>query len=312
MTMPPPETLSAAYELAIRTYAVSSEISKQSNSKDRQYRARAVGVANVAPPSPKDRAESTAMDVLQMQIVELQVAVQEMAAAVAIREPTTTTQAATDQTSRPSQTTSTNVVCFNCHQPGHIMRNCPKKRAKQKAGTLGPSQANVLTMRTRRRVSVYVAIRYQGKEYRALLDTGCDVSVMSSRILLDVAYQESSQQMLTANNSPVPILGTATVAFTIGKLQVTHQFLVSDAFEENILGSDSLESHKCIWNFEESHLTIRSGTEQVTVELCAVNRHECVRRLYASIYRRNTTVQPDGHRGQDSLINTTTASKLDD
>jgi predicted aspartyl protease len=83
---------------------------------------------------------------------------------------------------------------------------------------------------------------------RALLDTGCDVYVMSSRILPDVPYQESSQQILAANSSPVPILGTATVAFTIGKLQVTHQCLVSDAIEEIILGPDWLEGHKCIWD----------------------------------------------------------------
>ena len=42
--------------------------------------------------------------------------------------------------------------------------------------------------------------------------------------------------MLAANHSPVPILGTAIVAFTIGKLQVTHKFLVSDAIDEIILG----------------------------------------------------------------------------
>ena len=78
----------------------------------------------------------------------------------------------------------------------------------------------------RRRANVYVAIRYQGKEFRALLDTGCDISVMSSRILSDVAHQDSGQQMLVANRSPVPILGTATVAFIIGKLQVDHSALI--------------------------------------------------------------------------------------
>ena len=145
MTMPPPETLSAAYELAVRAYAVTSEVSKQSDGKDRQYRARAVGIANDTSPSSEDRQERTAMDVLQKQIAELQVALQKVTAAVATREPTTTTQAATDQPSRPSQTTSSNVVCFNCRQPGHMIRNCPKKRVKQTAGTSGPSQANLLT-----------------------------------------------------------------------------------------------------------------------------------------------------------------------
>ena len=38
----------------------------------------------------------------------------------------------------------------------------------------------------------------------------------------------------------------------------------------------------CIWNFEESNLTVRSGTELVRVELFAVKSRECVRRLYAT------------------------------
>jgi len=232
------------------------------------------------------------MDVLQKLIIELQVAMHKVTAAVATREPTTTTQAATDQPSRPSQIPSISVVCYNCRQPGHIMRNCPRKGTKQMAGTSRPSQATMLTTRMRRRANVYVVIRYQGKEFRAMLNTGCDISVMSSRILPDVAYQESGQQMLAVNCSPVPILGTATVDFTIGKVQVTHKFLVSDAIDEIILGSDWLEDHFCIWNFE-SHLTVRFGMEPVKVELFAVKSRDCVRRLYAT----STVEIPPSARG---------------
>jgi hypothetical protein len=41
MTMPPPETLSGAYELAARTQAVASELSIQDDGMNCQYRARA-------------------------------------------------------------------------------------------------------------------------------------------------------------------------------------------------------------------------------------------------------------------------------
>jgi len=54
MAMPPPETLSAAYELAVRTNAVHSEVSKPCDGKECQYRTRAVGIATDTSPSSKD------------------------------------------------------------------------------------------------------------------------------------------------------------------------------------------------------------------------------------------------------------------
>jgi hypothetical protein len=66
----------------------------------------------------------------------------------------------------------------------------------------------------------------------------------------------------------------------------------------------------CIWNFEESHLTIRSerNNSQSSCAPSTVVRPSVV----SNVYRRNTAVQPGGHRSQDSLFDTTTASKLDD
>ena len=52
MAMPPPETLAGAYELAIRACAIVNEPSRpdEGRSRDRHYRARAVGpVADVHP-----------------------------------------------------------------------------------------------------------------------------------------------------------------------------------------------------------------------------------------------------------------------
>ena len=64
---------------------------------------------------------------------------------------------------------------------------------------------------------------------------------------------------------------------------MTHQFLVSDAIDEVILGADWLEGHRCHhWEFDMSRLTIHSGPDSVVVELCAVNNRACVRRLYAA------------------------------
>ena len=83
-----------------------------------------------------------------------------------------------------------------------------------------------------------MTLRYNGSDFRALLDSGCDVSVLGRTVLPGLAYQEGPRELLAANSTPIPILGTAAVAFQMAGVALHHNFLVSDAIEEVILGSD--------------------------------------------------------------------------
>ena len=160
MTMPPPETLAGAYELAVRAYAVDSEPSRQD--RERPYRARVVGSAFDT--RLKETPDQVDVIALQQQIVELQAAMQKIAAGDGNKEPiSTSTVAPAERPSCSNQSTGSRVVCYHCHQMGHMARNCSQKKTKAAVSHTESSQANVLTTKTRRRVKVYLPIRYQRK-----------------------------------------------------------------------------------------------------------------------------------------------------
>ena len=104
-----------------------------------------------------------------------------------------------------------------------------------------------------------MTLHINGSDFRALLDSGCDVSVLGRTVLPGLAYREDPRELLAANSTPIPILGTAEVAFQMAGVELHHNFLVSDAIEEVILGSDWLEGQKCVWDFGKSHLVDRNG-----------------------------------------------------
>lgn len=126
-----------------------------------------------------------------------------------------------------------------------------------------------------------MTIVYQGQNYKALLDTGCDLSILSSRALPNLPYSRQAQDMYAANMSPVPILGKAVVSFSVAGQVMQHEFLVSDAVEEIIFGSDWLVMNRCQWNFDSGTLSIGSLPEPCQIQLINTGPHQHVRRIYA-------------------------------
>jgi transposase InsO family protein len=293
MTMPPPETLAAAYELAVRAYAVTGDTTKTEDARNRPYRARAVGSEGETPLLERDEAEHQAVVALQRQVGALQAAMEKLASSNASQQPAAaSTGDSREPPARTNTTVRSTIICFYCHQPGHLFRNCPKRKTTKPSES--SAHAKVLSTTKRHQVSVYLPIRYQQKEYRALLDTGCDISVLSSNILPDLSYQECSQRMTAANSSSIPIQGSTTVEFVVEGKPMTYRFLVSNAIDEIILGSDFLADYQCVWEFANSRLTITTELESFAVSLRTGHRRECVRRLYAS-----STVEVPPYSQQD-------------
>ena len=74
-----------------------------------------------------------------------------------------------------------------CHRCGHWARNCKdRKNWKTTTDQYNPvSKANPL-MQGKPKVKVYIKASYRGKVYKVLVDTGCDVSVLSTKVLPDI------------------------------------------------------------------------------------------------------------------------------
>jgi len=123
---------------------------------------------------------------------------------------------------------------------------------------------------------------YQGKLYRALLDTGCDVSLIGAHVLPGLAYQDCNLQLYAANASPVPITGSTELRYNIGGVDMKYEVLVSSAIDEIIFGADWLNDHSCIWDFAKGMLYIRDGEKPRPVTLRTTKRRPCLRRIYTN------------------------------
>jgi hypothetical protein len=124
-------------------------------------------------------------------------------------------------------------------------------------------------------------MEYNGTEYRALLDSGCDVSVLGRRILPGVQYTACKKNLLAANALPISILGSTVVAFRVAGVSLEHQFLVSDSMEEIILGSDYWLTTCALEKVETSRPWIRALPSPVYVKLGGSANRQSFRRIYA-------------------------------
>jgi hypothetical protein len=129
------------------------------------------------------------------------------------------------------------------------------------------------------------------------LDIGCDLSILSSRALPNLPYFRDAQDMYAANMSPLPILGKTVVSFSVAGQVMQHEFLVSDAVEEIVFGSDWLVMNRCQWNFDSGTLTIGSLPEPCQIQLINAGPHRHPRRIYAK-----NTVELKPHSQSDVAV----------
>jgi hypothetical protein len=297
LTSPPPETLVAVYDLALRAVAVENYVTR-SQSEDRgdrhppQYgrsrHARVVGAENESEPPPMATQQ---MKQIMEQLKEIQAAVVGFQASTEKPTEARIDPKGTSQTERPAvaRTKPKRRVrydeCRNCGKTGHWARECPLAAASA-ASTQEPRQnelqTKVVTSSRKTKTAVYLPFEYKGKRYQALLDSGCDVSVMGRTALPELAYESNKQQLTAANSSPIQVLGSTVVPLVVAGVTMEYKFLVSDQIDEIILGADWLIDYRCQWNFEDSLLLIKALPSAPLVRLEARIAQGCIRRIYAS------------------------------
>jgi len=106
---------------------------------------------------------------------------------------------------------------------------------------------------------VYVQIQLYNHKVSALLDTGCDTSIIGSRLLPPGTHIEPTLHTLTAaNGTPIPVQGVVKVNFKIGEQKHSVHAVVTKAVHEMVLGIDFLIDADVDWRF--SHGKIKLGS----------------------------------------------------
>ena len=108
-------------------------------------------------------------------------------------------------------------TCRNCGERGHWAR---EYRAAEKhentpeaSRAIGGSVSIVTDGRDG--VDVYLALRLNGKLVYGLLDTGCDTSVVSRRVIPDLQLKQTTQKLSAANGTEIALLGEVELTLSM-------------------------------------------------------------------------------------------------
>ena len=135
-------------------------------------------------------------------------------------------------------------------------------------------------------------ISMKKQKWRALVDTGAEVSVMSekmySRIRNKSGLKSTSYALQGAGGKPLNVLGVTTLSFKLGSKNFTQKFhVISHASRNLILGTDFLSTHKARIYFDLQK--IRVGNEYIDLER-DIHISSVVRATTDVLIQPNTTV----------------------
>ena len=194
LTCPPPETLVAVYDLALRASAMDTGTCEQRSGftverrsqPERARYARTVTEKN----TDTDQSQLPAIQQLSEENRRLQQQLTELQAVLSVlqskRPDISDPPSAAIEHSLSKRGVARGLphdVCRRCGQHGHWAREFPHNQPQSKEPTASATsflaanqKVNVLSSHCQK-VAVYLPIEYQGQLYRCLLDSGCDISV---------------------------------------------------------------------------------------------------------------------------------------
>jgi hypothetical protein len=109
------------------------------------------------------------------------------------------------------------ISCRKCKQIGHWARDCPLNRNSVPPNRQECRPITQPTLQTnligtgRSGNEVYLHDELNGQRIKCLLDTGCDMSVIESRLLPNCLMELTKHRLLAANRTNIPVGGETTI-----------------------------------------------------------------------------------------------------
>jgi hypothetical protein len=177
--------------------------------------------------------------------------------------------------------------CYLCGDPSHWKRQCPRMIEKQATSMLPSQGAFINGVSDKCHMSeTYLIINVAGKLLHAMVDSGCERSVIPRKYVPKAHLEPTGTQLFAANGNQIPVLGRMNLCFTVNGVPLQTEVFVTDRVEELLLGYSFLAQYNCTWSFAEGILFVQGAPVKLKTRNSDVN----VRRVYV---REAVRVPPD-------------------
>ena len=165
--------------------------------------------------------------------------------------------------------------CYTCGENGHYSRGCKQshRRSKSSEGHVTREFMSHTRCRTKSgdRVSgtkddgnfpvtirreAYLEIQMNSRKMLALLDSGCEQSVIGRNLVKRVPLEPTNETLSTADGTDVPLIGETTIELSVCGFVTNCRVVVTDVITELILGIDWMQQNNCVWNFGTNSFSI--------------------------------------------------------
>jgi RNA polymerase subunit RPABC4/transcription elongation factor Spt4 len=100
---------------------------------------------------------------------------------------------------------TTTSACFNCGDPTHWRRDCPVCGNDRRRRTSQQGQVVVIS-NLEQTAEIFVRTEIFERNVMAILDTGCEMSVIISIMMDSTPLEETNLKLYAANGTDIPLL----------------------------------------------------------------------------------------------------------
>ena len=118
-------------------------------------------------------------------------------------------------------------------------------------------EKNKLSSPTKTRREAYLEVQLGSQRVLALLDSGCEQSVVGWTLIKKVLLEPTNKKLSTADGTDIPLLGETTIYFSVSGLETSCRVVVTNVLTELILGMDWLQRNQCVWDFGSNTFVIK-------------------------------------------------------